>query len=56
LQPGETKTVTLTVPASKLAYYDVGTHGFVVEPGKYDLMAGASSSDIRSRATIQVTR
>jgi beta-glucosidase len=55
LQPGETKTVSLTLPAAKLAYYDVGIHDFVVEPGKYQLMAGASSSDIRLQSTIQVT-
>jgi beta-glucosidase len=56
LQPGEKKSVTLTLPASKLAYYDVNTHAFVVEPGQYQFMAGASSADIRAQDTIQVTR
>ena len=55
LQPGESKTVTVTVPAAKLAYYDEHEHAFVVEPGEYELMAGASSSDIRTRARVEVT-
>jgi beta-glucosidase len=55
LQPGEKKSVTLTVPAAKLAYYNVDKHAFVVEPGKYEMMAGDSSSDIRARASVQVT-
>jgi beta-glucosidase len=54
LQPGEKKEVSIIVPASKLAYYDVSHHAFVVEPGTYEFMAGASSSDIRARASVQV--
>jgi len=54
LQPGESKTVTVTVPAAKLAYYDEREHAFVVEPGEYEIMGGASSSDIRARARAEV--
>ncbi|MGD0614776.1 MAG: glycoside hydrolase family 3 C-terminal domain-containing protein, partial [Verrucomicrobiota bacterium] len=36
LKPGETKEVALTLTAEQLAYYDVKTHGFVVEPGGYE--------------------
>jgi len=55
LQPGETKTLTFTVPAEKLAFYDEKQHAFVVEPDKYEIQVGASCSDIRERASIQVT-
>lgn len=55
LQPGEQKTVTVTLPAERLAYYDVKTHGFVVEPGAFDLMAGSSERDIRGKARLEVT-
>ena len=41
LQPGETKTVTLEVPGDKLAFYDEKIHAFRVEPGIFDVMAGA---------------
>lgn len=54
LQPGETKTVTITLPASKLARWDETTHGFVVSPGKFDLLVGASSADIRLKNKISV--
>jgi len=56
LKPGEKKTVTLSLPAEKLAFWDETTHGFIVEPGKFDLMVGASSSDIRLRDQIEVTK
>ena len=54
LSPGSEKTVNFTVPAAKLAYYDEGKKAFVVEPGEYEIMAGASSSDIRTKATVTV--
>ena len=55
LQPGETKSVSFTLPAAKLAFWDEKTHGFLVEPGAYDVMVGASSDDIRSKAQLIVT-
>jgi beta-glucosidase len=55
LQPGEAKTVTLSVPVEKLAFYDVTRHAFVVEPGKYEIQIGASSADVREQAKMEVT-
>jgi beta-glucosidase len=49
------KTVTFSVPAEKVAFYDVTRHAFVVEPGEYEIQLGASSADIRERAYVQVT-
>jgi beta-glucosidase len=54
LQPGQTKTVTFTLPAKELAFYDVKTAGFVVEPGAFELMVGSSSAEIRLSDTIMV--
>jgi beta-glucosidase len=56
LQPGETKTVSLTLPAAKLAFWDEKTHSFVVEPGAFGVMVGASSEDIRAQDEIEVIR
>jgi beta-glucosidase len=57
LQPDETKTVSFTLPASKLAIWDEKVaHNFVVEPGKFDVMVGASSADIRAQGQIEVVR
>jgi beta-glucosidase len=45
LQPGETKTVQLSLPISQLAYYDETQASFVVEPIEYELFVGAHSLD-----------
>jgi beta-glucosidase len=45
LPPGETKTVQLRVPISRLAYYDEARADFVVEPLEYELFVGAHSLD-----------
>lgn len=54
LEPGETKTATLTVAAEKLARWDEVLDLWVVEPGEYELMVGASSTDIRARGKVRV--
>lgn len=54
LQPGEMKTAAFTLPAEKLAFWDVATHGFVVEPGAYDVLVGSSSADIRASGRFAV--
>jgi beta-glucosidase len=54
LEPGEIKTVTFTLPASKLTRWDETIHGFVVQPGKFDVLVGASSADIRLKNKISV--
>jgi beta-glucosidase len=54
LKPGEAKTLTFTLPAQTLAYYDVGRRDFVVAPGLYELMVGSSSADIRLRRQVEV--
>ena len=56
LNPGETKSVTLELPAEKLAFWDERTHAFLVEPGTYEVMAGASSADIRLTDRIEVIK
>jgi beta-glucosidase len=54
LQPGEKKTVTILLKTEQLAYYDVASHDFVVEPGAYEIMAGSSSRDIRGQGRFEV--
>ena len=53
LHPGETATVTLTVPASDLASYSDQKTAWVVDQGTYQFLVGASSADIR--ATLEAT-
>jgi beta-glucosidase len=51
LEPGECKTVTLSVARNALAYYDDLAHEWVAEAGKFEVLVGASSQDIRATAT-----
>ena len=46
--------MTFALPAEKLAFYDVKTHGFLVEPGAFDVMVGGASDDIRATARFEV--
>jgi beta-glucosidase len=54
LQPGETRTVSLVLKASELAYWDADTDRWLVEAGPVGLQLGASSADIRQETTIRV--
>ena len=55
LQPGESKTVTLTLTRQSLAYYDPSVPGWVAEAGAFEVLVGASSADIRLRAGFSYT-
>lgn len=55
LDPGERKTVTLSLGRDALAYYDDLAHGWVAEAGAFEVLVGASSQDIRARATFAFT-
>jgi beta-glucosidase len=54
LQPGESKHVQFTLPASQLAFYDVKTKSFNVEPGAFNVLVGSSSEDIRIRTQLTI--
>ena len=47
LKAGETKTVTLTIPVEELAHWDMETNGWVIEKGKFEILVGSASDDIR---------
>ena len=51
LKAGETKRVTIPFDEYTFRYYNVQSGAFEVEGGQYELMIGASSEDIRLRAT-----
>jgi beta-glucosidase len=56
ISPGETVNVKLNIAVKDLAYYDVKTSKWVIEPGKYKLLVGTSSRDIKDTATIMVIK
>jgi beta-glucosidase len=56
LSPEEKITVKLTLPADRLAYWNVRDHRFEVEADKIEIAVGGSSSDLRLKKTVQVTK
>ena len=54
LMPGETKTATFICDKRSFAYYNVHLDDWVVETGTFELLVGASSVEILSKATVKV--
>ena len=54
LQPGQEIEVTIELDRRAFATYDVGLSDWHVEPGVFEILVGASSRDIRLRATVTV--
>jgi beta-glucosidase len=51
LGPGESQTLSFVIDSRSLASYDSMASSWVAEAGKYDIQIGASSKDIRQRAS-----
>lgn len=54
LKPGEKKSVELELDPSVFAYYSPERKEWVVEPGEYEILVGASSRDFRLRSNVIV--
>ena len=53
LNPGETKDVKFELDRSALSYFDADKHEWVMEPGEFEILIGASSGDIRSKTSFK---
>jgi beta-glucosidase len=53
LQPGQQQLVSFTIDRDTLAFYDRKL-AWTAEPGKFELMVGSASDDIRLRQTIEL--
>jgi len=53
LNPGEEKRVTFRLSVDQLAFYDRDMR-FIVEPGRFNIMIGSSSEDIRLTGSFEV--
>ncbi len=49
LQPGENIKVEFTVDKSDLSFFDSARHEWVAEPGEFEAIIGASSSDVKGK-------
>lgn len=51
---GKSETIIIQVPVKELAYYNVETKKWTVEPGNYTLKLGSSSRDIKKEIQISI--
>ncbi len=54
LDPGQTKPVTVTLEPRAFAYWDQDAKNWKIAAGSFELLAGASSRDVRLRRKIEV--
>ncbi len=54
LRPGETRTVTMPLPADALRYWDADTQQWVLERDSVEIQVGASSADVRGRVIVPI--
>jgi beta-glucosidase len=47
LQPGESRIVRIVLNPRAFSYWSIAKHGWVIAPGPYKIMIGASVEDIR---------
>ncbi len=53
LKPGESRTITFSIDKDKLSFYNQKLQ-WIAEPGKFNLMIGAASDDIRLQSDIEL--
>ncbi len=54
LNKAENQKIQLKIKVDDLAYFDTAEEKWIVEPGKYKLLIGSSSRDIRLESLIQI--
>jgi beta-glucosidase len=52
LEPGEIQQLQFTLTTDAFSFYDIGSRGWVVEKGKFEIRVGSSSRDIRLRGMV----
>ena len=55
LETGETRTVSLTLTSRDFSFYDPESKVWITEPGAYDIVIGASATDVRLRGTVRLS-
>ena len=54
LAPGEQRDITFTIDKSMLSYYDDSKGEWVMEPGRFEALIGASAGDIKSKVAFEM--
>lgn len=54
LEPGQTRTVTLTIDTKAFAHYDEAKADWVATPGQYDLLIGTAADKITAKLPVRL--
>ena len=54
LKAGESRKVSFTLDESAFSWFDADAHRWIAEAGEFGILAGSSSADIRSEATVRL--
>jgi beta-glucosidase len=54
LEPGASGAVRIQLPPQAFEYYDPEAKGWLLEPGEFEILVGASATDVRLRASVTV--
>ena len=55
LEPGEQRTVSLTLDRRAFAYWDIQHHRWVVAPGEYRIQVGENAASIVTEESVKIT-
>ena len=56
LKKGETKTITLDIDKQQLAFFSKKQNKWIIEPGKYEVLIGSSSHDLRLKGLLNLSK
>jgi beta-glucosidase len=56
LEPGQSKSVSFVITKKELSYWDVSKNDWYAEPGKFEILIGSSSADIKLRSIFELTK
>ncbi|MDR3626075.1 MAG: fibronectin type III-like domain-contianing protein, partial [Ignavibacteriaceae bacterium] len=54
LKTGETKKVEITIDKNAFSYYSTAKQEWVTDPGKYEVLVGSSSRDIKLKKVVEI--
>lgn len=54
LNPGESKEISFEIDKKSLSYFDADKHDWTAESGKFELLIGSSSKDIRAKSAFEL--
>jgi beta-glucosidase len=54
LRPWQTRRISFQLPKRAFSYWDVTSHGWKVAGGRYPVLVGSSSRDIRQRGSVRL--